>query len=531
MTLPRQSIPQLHDYLHDAAERSPDKVALVSGVRRLTFAQLERATNAVAHALQEGGVRRGDRVLVLGDNTPETAMAFWAALKANAVVCMVSAQTRPAKLSYLMQDSEAAAIITDVQLAPAVAQLSPSCPHLRCALLSGEPPAELLAQLPAGRAWSHAVAHEPTDAPPARLNIDLDLAAILYTSGSSGEPKGVMQTHASMRTAAASITSYLENTPDDVIVCFLPLSFDYGLYQMIMAFKLGARLVLERSFAYPATVLEHVVAEGVTGFPGVPTTFAFLGERRDLATYDFSRVRYVTNTAAALPRKHIELIARVFPHARLYSMYGLTECKRVSYLPPEELARRPDSVGVAIPNTELTIVDEQGRAVPHGEVGQIVVRGGTVMRGYWRKPEATARRLRPGPLPGEQVLSTGDYGRMDDEGFLYFVGRMDDIIKSRGEKVAPREVEAVLLDADGVKEAAVIGEPDEVLGEAVVAFVTLEEGAHCDALSLRRHCQARLEPFMVPSLITIVPELPKTTTGKVRKESLHRAAVEPRAGA
>ena len=311
-----------------------------------------------------------------------------------------------------------------------------------------------------------------------------------------------------------------------MILGVLPLSFDYGLYQMIMAFKLGARLVLEKSFAFPARVLETVVRERVTGFPGVPTMFATMAEMESLPGFDFSAVRYVTNTAAALPFKHIRKLREIFPAARIYSMYGLTECKRCTYLPCEDLLRKPGSVGIAIPNTELWLVDEQDRRLGPGATGQLVIRGATVMRGYWEKPEATAQRLRPGPLPGEQVLYTGDLCRLDDEGYLYFVARMDDIIKSRGEKVAPKEVENALVDVPGVKEAAVIGVPDPLLGEAIEAFVVLEHGAALDGEKLLLECRRRLEPFMVPKRISIVADLPKTSSGKIQKTGLRSARPE-----
>ena len=311
---------------------------------------------------------------------------------------------------------------------------------------------------------------EPGTGAPPRRNIDVDLAAIIYTSGSTGEPKGVMLTHRNMLTAATSISTYLENVEDDVILCVLPLAFDYGLYQMIMSVRMGARLVLERSFAFIAAVLEKVVAEKVTGFPGVPTVFATLAGLKSLGSYDFSNIRYVTNTAAALPVKHITMLKELFPKAKIFSMYGLTECKRCTYLPPADLERKPTSVGIAIPNTELWLVDENDQKVGPGVVGQLVIRGATVMKGYWEKPESTAKRLRPGPLPGEQVLYTGDFCMLDEEGYLTFIGRMDDIIKSRGEKVAPKEVESALVSIEGVKEAAVIGVPDELWGHAVKAF-------------------------------------------------------------
>jgi acyl-CoA synthetase (AMP-forming)/AMP-acid ligase II len=323
-----------------------------------------------------------------------------------------------------------------------------------------------------------------------------------------------------MLTAATSVSTYLGMREDDVVLLALPMAFDYGLYQMIMSFRVGARVVLERSFTFPAAVLKTMVDEGVTGFPGVPTIFAILLELDTLASYDLRKIRYVTNTAAALPEKHILALTKMFPQAQIFSMYGLTECKRCTYLPPADLARKPGSVGIAIPNTELWIVDEHDNRVPPGQVGQLVIRGATVMRGYWEKPESTAKKLRPGPLPGEMVLYTGDYCRLDDEGYLYFVGRMDDIIKSRGEKVAPKEVENAIVEIAGVKEAAVIGVPDPVLGEAVKAFVVIEKGSTLTARDIQRECQKRLENFMVPKEVVLADDLPKTTTGKITKTDL-----------
>jgi len=387
----KSAIPLLHDYLADSARRFPDKVALVAGAERLSYAEIDARANALAATLARTGVERGDRVLVFLDNGPEAVVAFWAVIKANAIVSMINPQTKTDKLAYILNDSGAAAMVTGARLAPMFSPAVARAPGLRTLVVVGETSG--VTATPTIIQWSEALAQD--GGPPPRRNIDVDLAAIVYTSGSTGDPKGVMLTHRNMLTAASSITTYLENTQDDVILDVLPLAFDYGLYQMIMAFKMGARLVLERSFAYPADVLDRVVAEGVTGFPGVPTIFAILAELDSLGTYDFSRIRYVTNTAAALPVKHITMLKGLFPRARIYSMYGLTECKRCTYLPPEDLDRKPTSVGIAIPNTELWIVDETGRRLGPGEVGQLVIRGATVMAGYWGKPEETAKKLRP----------------------------------------------------------------------------------------------------------------------------------------
>ncbi|HEY6911111.1 MAG TPA: class I adenylate-forming enzyme family protein [Myxococcales bacterium] len=514
------AVPLLHDLLADSARRLPDKEALTCKKSRVTYGELDAQSNALAHALQARGVRRGDRVIVFADNTVEAAVSFWGVLKANAVVSVVNPLTKADKLAWLLNDCRASALITDGHLTPVWAEAARRSPHLGAVVVSGALDAERSSGVPGLCSWKDALAAGPASHAPRRACIDIDLAALVYTSGSTGDPKGVMLTHRNMLTAAASISEYLGLREDDVVLGVLPLAFDYGLYQMILSFRQGARLVLERSFTYPAQVLSQVVEEGVTFFPGVPTIFAILAELKTLGSFDFSRIRAVTNTAAALPVKHITALGRIFPRARIFSMYGLTECKRCTYLPPEDLARKPESVGIAIPNTELWIVDENDVRVGPGVVGQLVIRGATVMKGYWEKPEETAKKLRPGPLPGEQVLYTGDLCRLDEEGYLYFVGRMDDIIKSRGEKVAPKEVEAALYDVPGVKEAAVIGVPDEILGQAVKAFVVLEQGARLSAAELQRECQKRLENFMVPKFVELLPELPKTTSGKIKKTGL-----------
>jgi amino acid adenylation domain-containing protein len=512
-------VPLLHDFLIESARRLPDKVALVCQSQRVTYAELDRQSNALAHALIARGVSRGDRVIVFADNTVAAVVSFFGVLKANAVVSMVNPQTKDDKLAYLLNDCRATAIISDAHLAAPLAAAVAKSRHLKAIVVSGDIEVTKWAPRPGVTRWDDALRTAPVTMPP-RQSIDIDLASIIYTSGSTGDPKGVMLTHRNMMTAAISVSTYLENTEDDVILGLLPLAFDYGLFQMIMAFRMGARLVLERSFTYPAEVLGRVVAEKVTGFPGVPTIFAILGGLRNRDQFDLSSIRYVSNTAAALSIKHIEMIRATFPKAKLFSMYGLTECKRCTYLPPADLDRKPLSVGIAIPNTELWIVNDQDERVGPNEVGQLVIRGATVMRGYWEKPEETAKKLRPGPLPGEMVLYTGDYCRLDEEGYLYFVGRMDDIIKTRGEKVAPREVENTIVDLPGVKEAAVIGVPDAVLGQAVKALVVLEEDSTITARDIQSQCSRRLENFMVPKFIEIVAELPKTTTGKIKKTGL-----------
>jgi acyl-CoA synthetase (AMP-forming)/AMP-acid ligase II len=513
------AVPQLHDYLVATAARLPDKVALVCDGQRVTYAELEASSNALAHALVRRGVARGDRVVVFADNTVQTVVAFWGVLKANAVVAIVNSQVKADKLAGLLNDCRAVALVTDARHTAIFAGAAARSAHLKTVLIAG-PGDERTAVLPGVADWSEELAAGPRDTAPPRLNLDLDLAAIVYSSGTTGSPKAIMLTHRNMLTAATSISTYLENVEDDVILNVLPLALTYGLYQLITSVKVGARLVLLRSFAYPAQVLEQLVAERATGLPGVPTMYAILAGMQTLREYDLSSLRYVTNAAAALPVKYVRWLRELLPGAKVFSMYGQTECARGAYLPPEDVDRKPDSIGIAPPNMEFWLVDEHDRKVGPGEIGQLVIRSAMVMKGYWERPEATAERLRPGPLPGEQVLYTGDYGRFDEEGYLYFVSRMDDIIKSRGEKVSPREVENTLVDIPGVKEAAVIGVPDAILGQAVKAFVIVEPGSALTEKSVQLECGKRLEAFMVPKAVVFVSDLPRTSGGKIKKTDL-----------
>ncbi len=514
-----EAAPKLQDYLTTSAACLPGKVALVCGTRRVTYRELDHSSNALAQGLIARGVARGDRVVIFADNTVETVLSFWATLKADGVPVLVNPLTKAERLSYLLADCRPAALITDGHLGNVWREPARS-PHLRVVVVSGRWDRALSSELPSLVTFDDLAAYDSPPPAPTSHNLDIDLAAIIYTSGSTGDPKGVMLTHRNMLTAASSISSYLEMQEDDVILSALPMAFDYGLYQMIMAFRQGARLVLERSFAFPAQVLKIASAEKITGLPGVPTIFAMLAEMKNLSSFDLSSIRFVTNTAASLALKHIDFIRRAFPTARVYSMYGLTECKRCTYLPPSDIERKPSSVGIPIPNTEVWIVDEQGRRLGPGTVGQLVVRGDTVMKGYWEKPDQTAKKLKPGPLPGERVLWTGDLCTIDEEGYVYFVGRMDDIIKSRGEKVAPKEVESVLMSLPGIREAAVIGVADALLGEAIKAFVVLEEGVELAAKEIQNYCQSKLENFKVPKFIEFMAELPKTDTGKAKKVGL-----------
>jgi amino acid adenylation domain-containing protein len=507
----------VQDFLQGSAKRMPDKTALICDGRRLTYAQIDARANQLAHALIAHGVARGDRVAIFLPNAVETVIAIFGVLKAAGTFVVVNHTTKQDKLAYILNNCRATALFAADRSARLVSQMHAAVPSLKFTALSGKRAAAAAAENDALHAFDELLAPYPESRPPCPT-IDQDIACLIYTSGSTGDPKGVVEGHNNVVFATGSIIQYLENSADDIVINVLPLSFDYGLYQLLMVFRFGGTLVLERSFAYPAAILKKMAAERVTGFPGVPTLFAILLQM-DLSPYDLSHLRYITNTAAALPPSHIVALRKKFPWAILYSMYGLTECKRTLYLPPDQLDARPGSVGIAIPGTEVWIEDEEGRRAGPGQVGELVIRGSHVMRGYWENPSATAARYRPGPTPGERVLYSGDLFRADEEGYLYFVSRKDDIIKSRGEKVSPKEVENVLYGIEGVTEAAVVGVPDPILGQAIKAFVVLE-GVELTDREILRHCRAHLEDFMVPQQVEIRDSLPKTSSGKIKKTNL-----------
>ncbi|GAP10759.1 acyl-CoA synthetase [Bellilinea caldifistulae] len=511
----------VQEFLEKSADRIPEKVALVCGDERLTYAEIEDRANRIANGLRFNGIQRGDRVALFMQNSVELVIGIFAILKCDAVFVVINATTKTDKLVYILNNCGVSALVVSPHQKIPIEEMRASCPSIKFFVVIAKE-GELLDQpttepTTACFSWEQFLKTYPPTRLPAR-NIDLDLACLIYTSGSTGEPKGVMSDHSNIIFAVNSITSYIGNTEDDVVINVLPLSFDYGLYQLLMVFSFGGRLVLEKGFSFPAQILNLIEKEKVTGFPGVPTIFSML-VNMDLDDYDLSSLRYMTNTAAALPPAHILKIRDTFPHVRLYSMYGLTETKRTLYLPPSYLDTKPDSVGIAIPGTEVWIEDERGNRLGAGEVGELVVRGRHVMRGYWGDEELTAQRFRPGRIPGERLCYTGDLFKMDEEGFFYFVARKDDVIKSRGEKVSPKEVENVLYKIEGVHEVAVIGVEDALLGQAIKAFI-VKNNSSLTETDVLRFCRNHLEDFMIPKIVQFVDELPKTSSGKIKKTEL-----------
>ncbi len=524
MTAIQNSAYLVNDFLEQSAGRTPDKVALVCDGKRLTYGEIDAMANKMANALRAGGIKRGDRVLMSLPNSIELVVSIFAALKAEAVFVAVNATTKADKLRFLVRNCRASAVVFPANQRQTAENIVSAASARIVPILTGDPPAGPPESGKPGfdPLYFNAIqaSHDP-GRPPNNLT-DQDLACLIYTSGSTGDPKGVMSGHDNVVFAASSIITYLENRADDIVINVLPLSFDYGLYQLLMVFKFGGTLVLERSFTFPAKTFQLMAAEKVTGFPGVPTIFVIL-LKMDLAPYDLSNLRYISNTAAALPPGHIREIREKFPGVTLYSMYGLTETKRTLYLPPDQLDTRPGSVGIAIPGTEVWLEDESGSRLGANQIGELVIRGPHVMRGYWENPEATAKRYRPGPDGAGKVCYSDDLFRMDEEGFFYFVGRKDDIIKSRGEKVPPKEIESILYDLPDVTEAAVVGIVDPLLGQAIKAYVVLRQGSTLTQRDILRHCRANLEDYMIPQLMEFRESLPKNASGKIMKTALEQS--------
>jgi amino acid adenylation domain-containing protein len=482
------------DLAHTAA-RTPDAPVVVTSEGELTYAELDAAADRLASGLADLGVERGDRVSMLLPNGLDAVVSIYGVMRAGAVLSPLHPTVKAAKLTQLLGAAGSRVLITDSQHAET-------------------------ARAAAGA--NVAVVEEPrglsgTATPPRPISVDR--AAILYTSGSTGEPHGVTLRHSNMAFVADSIIESLDMTGDDRVLSVLPLSFGYGLYQLLTSVRTGGTVFLEPGVGLIGRLIGLLEEQRITFLPGVPTVFEMLIGFESLGERQLPHLRALSNAGAGLPDRTAQAIRRLLPGASLYCMYGQTECQRVCTLPPGELDDRLGSVGLAIPGTEAWIEDDAGLRLGPGEVGELFVRGAHVMEGYWNDPEGTARKLRPGPA-GERILATGDLFRTDDDGYLYFVSRRDDIIKSRGEKVVPREVEDVLRSAEGVREAAVVGVPDRLLGQAVQAHVSAQPGFELKPRALLAHCAAQLEDYMVPRRVIVHDELPKTTNGKLDRLAL-----------
>jgi acyl-CoA synthetase (AMP-forming)/AMP-acid ligase II len=520
--------PFLHDWLFGHADRRPEAPAIATPTDQLSYGELARRVRALAGHLVATGVRPGDRVLVALPNVPATVVVGLAIHAAGAVAAEVNRAWGPDVLEAIVAQSGVRHAIVwgrDARTwGPVLARrrlenLGVVHPGTLPGALTdtlGFPSPFLI--LEDGRLDPTLGEPPPPPSPHVRPE---DPALVLYTSGSTGAPRGVVQTFGNVDANSRSIVEYLSLGPEDRAMLVLPLYYCYGRSVLQTHLLAGGSVVLDSRFAFPRVVLEAMASEGCTGFAGVPLTFEIIRRQVDVSSISFPRLRYLTQAGGAMAPETIAWVREAFHPVRLFVMYGQTEATaRLSYLPPEEAERKRGSIGVAIPGVELQVVDDSGAELPVGTVGHLVARGGNVTLGYLDEPEATAAILHDG------WLWTGDLARRDQDGFFFHEGRSKEILKIGGHRVSPVEIEQVVARHPGVAEAAVVGEPDALMGEVPVAFFVGRAPAGPTDDELRQFCRELVPAYMVPVRFTRVASLPRNEAGKLLRAQL-RAGANP----
>ncbi|MEU8265845.1 acyl-CoA ligase (AMP-forming), exosortase A system-associated [Sphaerisporangium sp. NPDC049002] len=498
----------------------PGRPALTFKDETLTYGELARRVRLAASGLRRLGLRRGERVVVYLEKRVETVVAMLAVSSAGGVFVPVNPLFRPRQVAYVVADCDARVLITTGERHRTLRtriEAGGSPPHL---VLIGD----AADAGPGVTTWARLCAEEE----PVHGGdgvIDADVAAILYTSGSTGSPKGVVLSHRNLVAGARSVASYLGHTSDDVVLAVLPLSFDAGFSQLTTSFVAGAHAVL-MNYLTPGEVVRLCARHGVTGLTCVPPLWLQLATRK-WPREATARLRYFANTGGSMPAATLAWLRETFPEAKPYLMYGLTEAFRSTYLDPAEVDARPGSIGKAIPNAEVLVVRPDGSVCDPGEEGEIVHRGALVSLGYWNDPERTAERFRPyppggGPSLTEIAVWSGDVAYRDEEGFLYFVGRTDDMIKTSGYRLSPTEVEEAAYATGLVSEAVAFGAPDEELGQHVVLAVTGPTGEACDTGTLMKALERDLPRYMIPRRVVVCSQIPRSGNGKFDRGELRR---------
>jgi acyl-CoA ligase (AMP-forming) (exosortase A-associated) len=511
--------------LRDSIRRTPDKEALVHGDQRLSYQEVGRRTSGLATSLRKLGVKRGERVGIYLEASVPQVISIFGISQGEGVYVPINALLHAEQVMHIARDCAMKALITVPSKVQGLAEILPQIPSLEFIVVAGTGDVPSL-PVPVYRLEDLCAAETPN--PSQEASIEKDLAAILYTSGSTGKPKGVMLSHANVVAGSRIVSTYLEITEKERILAVLPFSFDAGMNQLMTAFEKGGTLVLI-NFTFAREIVQVLVKERITGLAGVPTLWSLLAQPNStLNKQPMNDLRYITNTGGAMPQAVLKVLREVLPATKIFLMYGLTEAFRSTYLPPEELDRRPTSMGKAIPDTEILVLNDKGELCKPGEPGELVHRGPTVSMGYWNRPEDTARALRPNPLlppelgDCERVCYSGDLVKKDEDGFLYFIGRRDTMIKSSGFRISPTEVEEVLFQTGKLRGAAVIGIPDDVLGQVVKAFIVTRDGESVDTESLLATCSEKMPRYMVPKFVEVLAEMPKTSSGKVDYPALRR---------
>ena len=514
----------LHELPLHYAEQRPERIALTYGAESLSYGDLAHRIMSFASATLRLGTERGDRVGVYLEKRFEHVAAAFGIAAAGAVHVPINPLLKPVQVAYILRDAGARVLVTSAQRLALLGNALVDLPDLRHVIVAGDGAMSFEAAKYELHRWDDLCSGPPHAG---HRVIDGDMAAILYTSGSTGSPKGVVLSHRNLVVGAESVATYLENRPEDALLAALPLSFDAGFSQLTTAFRVGARVVL-LNYLLPRNLLDTLAHERITGLTAVPPLYIQLSQLEWPAGIA-EHLRYCANTGGHMPLETLSRLRAILPRTKPYLMYGLTEAFRATYLPPEEVDRRPDSIGKAIPNAEVLVLRDDGAPCAPDEPGELVQRGALVALGYWNDPVKTAERFRPLPadtavrelaLPEIAVFS-GDTVRRDDEGFLYFVGRRDEMIKTSGYRVSPTEVEEAIYATRLVKEAAAFGVSHPVLGQAIVAVVTAAEGSTTTAATLLAACREHLPLYMVPAKIDVrAGTLPRNPNGKIDRKVL-----------
>lgn len=512
----------LHELISASAESDAAATALVCGGTATGYGDLERQIRAFGGALTAAGLEKQDRVAIYLPKIRENVVSMFGTAAAGGIFVPVNPVLKAEQVAHILRDSGATTIVTSEDRLKGLDNVLESCKNLSQVILtSGNQRSGTRETGQRIFCWDEfvdAASHS------SHRIIDADVAAILYTSGSTGKPKGVVLSHRNMVSGAISVSQYLGNRRGDRLLAVLPLSFDAGFSQLSTAFCSGASVVLH-DFFFAADIVKVVSDERITGLTAVPPLWSQIADAKWPPGASDS-VRYFANTGGKMPRKLLSQLRQIFPAASPFLMYGLTEAFRSTYLPPEEIDRRPDSIGKAIPNAEILVLREDGSECDAGEPGELVHRGALVAQGYWNAPERSKERFRslPARLTGvpipETAVWSGDAVMKDEEGFLFFVGRKDDMIKTSGYRVSPTEVEELGFESGLVKEIAAIGVADEKLGQKVVAVAVPSAPGKLETATLLAHFADLLPTYMVPHEIQWRDSLPRTANGKIDRQKL-----------
>ena len=526
----------LPELIARAAQVSPSAVALTSGGQSLSYSGLDDQVSGFASGLISLGLARSERVAIYLEKRFETVIASFGAPRAGGVFVPVNPLLKPEQVAFILQDCNVRVLVTSPERLATLKQALAQCPDLRHVVVTDGAitgaAGQVNPEVDASQGWSQLGWRDFLSSTPCAGHrvIDSDMVAILYTSGSTGRPKGVVLSHRNMVAGAKSVASYLENGPQDTLLAALPLSFDAGFSQLTTAFHTGARVVL-LNYLMPRDVLKAMEREKVTGLTAVPPLYIQLAQLEWPASVN-DNLRYFANTGGRMPGETLNLLRQRVPKAKPFLMYGLTEAFRSTYLPPDEVDRRPDSIGKAIPNAEILVLREDGSPCATDEPGELVHRGALVGMGYWNDAEKTAERYKvlasdaPGRQAGLQLpefaVFSGDTVRKDAEGFLYFIGRRDEMIKTSGYRVSPVEVEEMLYATRLVGECVAFGVDHPSLGHAIQVIVTAGVDAPENLpQALQAECKSRMPAYMVPAGFEIVAgPLLRNPNGKIDRKSL-----------